>query len=152
MDCSMPGFPIHHQLLELAQIHVYPVGDTIQPSHRLLAPSPPSFSLSQNQGLFQFDSSLHQVAEVLEYQLQHQSFQWIFRTHFFKDWLVWSPCSPRHSQESSPTPQIKSISSLALNFLYSPALTSIHDFWKNHSFDRMDLCWQSNVSVFLCAV
>ena len=57
-----------------------------------------------------------------------------------------SPCSPRDSQESSPTPQFKSINSLVLSFLYSPTLTSIHDYWKNHSFDWTDLCWQSNVS------
>ena len=81
-------------------------------------------------------------------QLHHQSFQWIFRTDFFRiDWLDLS-YSPRDSQESSQIPQLKSINSLALSFLYSPALTSIHDYWKNHSFDWMDLCWQSNVSAF----
>ena len=57
-------------------------------------------------------------------------------------------CSPRDSQESFPTPQFKSINSSVLGFLYSPTLTSIHDYWKNHSFDKMNLCWQSNVSVF----
>ena len=62
--------------------------------------------------------------------------------------LVGSPCSPRDSQESSPEPQFKSINSLVLSFLYGPALTSIHDYWKNHSFDYKDLCWQSNVSAF----
>ena len=82
MDCSMPGCPVHHQLLELAQTHIYWVGDTIQPSHPLLSPSPPVFNLSQHQGLFQWVSSSHQVAKVLEFQLQHQSFQWIFRTDF----------------------------------------------------------------------
>ena len=65
-----------------------------------------------------------------------------------QNWLVWSPCSPRDSQESSPTPQFKSINFLALSFLYNPTLTSIHDHWKNHSLDWMDLCWQSNVSDF----
>ena len=59
-----------------------------------------------------------------------------------------SPCSPRDSQESFPTPQFKSINSLALSFLHSPTLTSIHDHWENHSLDQMDLCWQSNVSAF----
>ena len=82
MDCSTPGLPVHHQLLELAQTHVYWVGDTIQPSHPLLSPSPPTFNLPQHQGLFKWVSSLHQVAKVLEFQLQHQSFQWIFRTDF----------------------------------------------------------------------
>ena len=78
--------------------------------------------------LFQWVCSSHQVAKVLEFQLQHQFFQWTLRTDFRQDWLVGSPCSPRDSQESSPTPQFKSISSLALSFLYSPTFTSIHDF------------------------
>ena len=60
----------------------------------------------------------------------------------------WSPCRPRDSQESSPTPQFKSINSFVLSFLYSPTLTSIHDYWKSHSFDYIDLCQQSNVSAF----
>jgi len=80
MDCSTSGFPVHHQLPELAQTHVHRVGDAIQLSHSLSFPSPPPFNLSQHEGLFKWVSSLHQVAEVLEYQ--HQSFQWIFRTDF----------------------------------------------------------------------
>ena len=113
-----------------------------------VVPSPPAPNLSQHQSLFQWVSSSHQVARVLEFQLQHQSFQWIVRVDFLWDWLVWSPCNPRVSQESSPTPQFKSINSLVLSLLYGPALTSIHDYWKNHSFDRRYLCWQSNVSAF----
>ena len=73
---------VHHQLPKLAQIHVHWVGDAIQPSHPLSSPSSLTFNLSQHQGLFQWVSSLHQVAKVLEFQLQHQSFQWIFRTDF----------------------------------------------------------------------
>ena len=129
MDYSTPNFPAHHQLLELAQTHVHQVSDAIQPSHPLVSPSPPAFNLSQHQGQwsFQWFSSLHQVAKVLEFQLQHQSFQWTFRTDLLYDGLVGSPCNPRDSQESSPTPQFKSISSSGLSFLYSPILTSIHD-------------------------
>ena len=83
MDCSTPGFPVHHQLLEeLTQTHVYWVGDAIQPFHPLSSPSPPALNLSQHQGLFQRVSSSYQVAKVLEFQLRHQSFQWIFRTDF----------------------------------------------------------------------
>ena len=78
MDCSMTGFPVHHQLLTLAQTHVYWVDDAIQPSYSLLSPSSPAFYLVQHQGLFQWISSLHQVAKVLGFQLQHPSFQWIF--------------------------------------------------------------------------
>ena len=82
MNCSMPGLPVHHQLPELAQTHVHRVSDAIQPSHPLSSPSPPAFNLSQHQGLVQWISSSHQVAKVLEHQLQHQSFQWIFRIDF----------------------------------------------------------------------
>ena len=120
---------------EVTQIGVHWVSDAIQPSHPLSSPSPPAFSLSQHQGLFNWVSSSHQMAKGLEFQLQHQSFQWIFRTDLLYDGLVGSPCSPRDSQESSPTPQFKTINSSALSFLYSPTLTSIHDHWKNHSFD-----------------
>ena len=134
MDCSMPGFPVHHELPELAQTHVHHVGDAIHPSHPL---SSPLFLLSifPSISLFQWVSSSHQVARELELQFQYQSFQWIFRTDFLWDWLVGSPCNPRDSQEASPIPQSKSINSLALSFLYGPTLTSIHDYWKNHSFD-----------------
>ena len=80
MDCSTPGFSVLRHLLELAQTHVYWVSDAIQPSHPLSSPSPPAFNLSQQQGLFQWVSSLHQVAKVSELQLQHQSLQWTPRT------------------------------------------------------------------------
>ena len=86
LDCSMPGFPVHHQLPEFTQTHVHQVGDAIQPSHPLSSPSLVAFNLSQHQGLFQWVSYLPQVAKVLE--LQHQPFQWIFRTDFlWTDWL-----------------------------------------------------------------
>ena len=117
MDCSTLGFPNHHQLPKLAQTHVHWVGDAIQPFHPLSSPSPPAFNLSQHQGLFKWVSSSHQMARLLKFQLQHQPFQWIFRTDLLQDGLVGSPCSPRDSQESSPTPQFKSINSSALNFL-----------------------------------
>ena len=125
------------------------VDDAIQPSHPLSSPSPPAFSFSQYQDLFQWVSSSHQVAKVLELQLQHQSFQWIFRIDFLQDCLVWSSCYPRDSQESSPEPQFKSINSLALNLLNGPILIFIHNYWKNRSFDYVDLCQQSDVSAFL---
>ena len=85
----------------------------------LLSSSSSAFSFSQHQGLFKWISSSHQVAKVLEFQLQHQSFQWTLRTDLLWDGLVGSPCSPRNSQESSPTPHFKSINSSALSFLYS---------------------------------
>ena len=82
MDYNTSGLPVHHQFLELTQTHVHWVTDAIQPSHPLLSLSSATFNLFQHQGLFQWVSSLHQVAKVLEFQLQHQSFQWIFRTDF----------------------------------------------------------------------
>ena len=82
MDCSTPGFPVQHQLPELAQTHVNQVSDAIQPSHPLLVPSLPAFNLSQHQGLFQWVSSSPQLATILEFQLQHQSFQWTPRNDF----------------------------------------------------------------------
>ena len=125
----------HHQLPGFTQTHVHWVSDAIQPSHPLSSPSPPALNLSPNEGLFKWVNSSHQVAKVLKFQLQHQSFQWIARTDLLQNGLVGSPCSPRDSQESSPTPQFKSINSSALCLIHSPTLTSIHDYWKNHSFD-----------------
>ena len=80
MNCSTPGLPVHHQLLESTQTQVYCVSDAIQPSHPLSSPSLPAFNLSQHQGLFKWVSSLHLVAKVLEFQLQHQSLQLTPRT------------------------------------------------------------------------
>ena len=80
MNCSMPGLPIHYQLLESTQTHVHWVSDAIQLSQPLLSPSPPALNLSQHQGLLKWVSSLHQVAKVLKFQLQHQSLQWTPRT------------------------------------------------------------------------
>ena len=94
-------------------------------------------------GSFPISWLFHQVVKVLELQLQHQSSQWILRTDFLEDWLVWSPCSRR---ESSPAPQFASISSSALSFLYGPTLTSVNDYWENHNY--MDLFQHIDVSVF----
>ena len=98
-------------------------------SHLLLSTSPLAFSLSQYQSLVQWVGSLHQVAKVSVLPVNIQG--WLP----LGLWLVGSPCSPRDSQESSPTPWFKSINSLALSLLYGPTLTSIRDYWKNHSFD-----------------
>ena len=131
---STPGLPVRHQLPESTQTHVHWVGDAIQPSHPLLSPSPPALNISQHQDLFKWVSSSYQLAKVLSFSFN------ISPSSEHRDWspLGWSgwiSFSPRDSQESSPTPQFKSIISLALSFLYSPTLTSIHDHWKNHSLD-----------------
>ena len=131
MDCSTPGFPDHHQLLEHTQTHVHHVGDVNQPSHSLSSPSLPAFNPSQQQG-FSNESDLH----IRWPKYWSSSFsispsnEYLGLISFRMDWG--SPFSPRDSQESSPT---SSINSWVLSFLYSPALTSIHDYWKNHSFD-----------------
>ena len=127
------------------------ISDAIQPSHPPSSPSPAPHP-SQHQGLFQWVNSSHEVAKVLEFQLQHHSFQWILRADLLQDGLGGSPCSTSDSQESSPTPQFKSINSSVLSFLYSPTLTSIHDPWKNHSLDQTDLCWSSNVCFWICCL
>ena len=121
------SFPVHHQLLELTQTHVHQVNNAIQPFLPLSSHSPLAFNLSQNQGLFKWVSSSHQVAKVLEFQLQHQSFQWVFRM----DWLdllavqgTLKSLLQHHSSKAS-----------ILWCLAFFTLTSIHDYWKNHSFD-----------------
>ena len=89
MNRSTPGLPVHHQLSEFTQTHVYRVNDAIQPSHPLSSPSPPAPNTSQHQGLFQWVNSSHEVAKVLEFQLQHQSFQWTPRTDLLLRWTGW---------------------------------------------------------------
>ena len=113
MNNSMTGLPVHHQLPDFTQTHVHRVSDAIQPSHPLSSPSPPAPNPFE---LFQWVNSLHEVAKVLEFQLQHQSFQRSPRADLLQNGLVGSPCSPRDSQESSPTPQFKSINSLCSVF------------------------------------
>ena len=109
MNRSLPGLPVHHQLLEFTQTHVHQVGDAIQPSHPLSSPSPPAPNPSQHQGLFQWVNSSHEVAKVLEFQLQHPSFQRTPRTDLLYDGLVGYPCSPHkilliETQMSNPLP------------------------------------------------
>ena len=120
MNHSTSGLPVHHQHPEFTQTHVHWVGDVILPSHPLSSPSPPAPNPSRHQGLFQWVNSSLEVAKVLEFQLQHQSFQWTPRTDLLQNGLVGSPRSPRDSQESSPTQQFKSINSSGLSFLHSP--------------------------------
>jgi len=104
MDHSTPDFPVYHQLLELAQTHIHWASDAIQPSHPLSSLSPPAFSPSHHEGLLKWVSSSHHVAKVLELQLQHQSFQWIFRTDFLLGWTGWiSLQSKRHSNTETHT-------------------------------------------------
>ena len=194
MECIMPGFPVHHQLLELAQIHVHGVCDATQPSHPLSSPSPPAFNLSLHQGLYQWashDSSVSKestcnagdpglipesrrsAGEGISFRIQYP-LQYPIPTPVSLGFLGGSAgkesaynvgdlclipglrrspvegkgypfqysglgefhdCIVRDSLESSAKPQFKTINSLVLSFLWSSTLTSIHDYWKNHSFD-----------------
>ena len=124
MDCSTPGFPVHYQLLGMTQTHVHQVDDAIQPSHPLssLILMPSIFPSNRVFQMGQFFASGGQNTGVSASVLQ-----WV-RTDFLQDELVGSPCSPRDSQESSPTPQFKSINSSVLSCLYDPTLTSIHAY------------------------
>ena len=148
MDCHTPGFSVPHHLPEFAQVHVHCISDAIQPSQLLSPSSPSAFNFSQHQGLFQWVSCLHQMTKALEHQLQHQSFQRVFSVDFLWEGLVYSPCCPRDSQESSPAPQFESINSLVLCLLYGPALTTVHDYWKDNSLDYTDICRLSDVFPF----
>ena len=126
--CPSPTPGVHSDSHPWSQWCHRAISSSVSPSP--LAPNP-----SQHQTLFQWVNSSHEVAKVLEFQLQHHSFQRNPRADLLQNGLVGSPCSPRDSQESSPTPQFKSINSSVLSFLHSPNLTSIHDHWKNHSLD-----------------
>ena len=126
MNRSTPGLPVHHQLPEFTQTHIHWVSDTIPPSHPLSSPSPPAPNPSQYQSfpmsqLFAWGGQSTGVSALASFLPKKSQ--------------GWSPCSPRNSQESSPTSQFKSISSSVLSLLHSPTLTSIHDHWKNHSLD-----------------
>ena len=145
---SLPphGLTVFHCLPEFDQVHVHCIGDAVQPAHPPM-PTSSTLNLSQHQGLIQWVVCSHQMTKILELQLQHQSFQWIFRVDLPSYSLVWS-CCPRDFQESSPASQFRRINFLTFCLLYGPALTSIHDHWEDHSLDYMDLRWQSNVSAF----
>ena len=131
-DCSTPGFPVHHQLPELAQTCVHRVGDAIQTSHPLSSPSPPALNLSQHQGLFQWVNSSHRWPNYWSFSFSTSN-EYSRLISFRIDRL--DLLAVQGTLKSLLTPQFKSINSLTLSFLYSPTLTSIHDYWKNHSFD-----------------
>ena len=131
MDCSMPGLLVHHQLSGLTQTHIHRVGDVIQPSHLLSSPSPPAFNLSQHQGLFNEPALCIRWPKYWSFGFSiSPSNEYSRFISFRSDWF---DLLARDSQESSPTPQLESINSSVLNFLYSPISTSIPDYWKKHS-------------------
>ena len=152
IDCSMPGLPVYHQISKFAQMHVHPVCDAIQPSHSLLSHSPPAFYLSQHQGLFKWVNSSQQVAKLLQFQLQHQSFQWIFRTDFlWMDWLdllavqgTLKSLLQHHSSKAS----VLRCSAFFIVQLSHPYMST----GKTIALTRWTFFWQSNVSAFEYAI
>ena len=154
MNCSTPGFPVYHYLLEFAQTHVHWNSDAIQPPHPLSSPSL-ALNLSQHQGLFQWFGSLQpnysqHVSNLLELQLQHQSLQWILRVDFLYQ-LVWIPCNPRDTFESLLHPHRSKASILQCSAFFMDQLslsayplnitaTQIQEFVMVHEFSR----WSSS--------
>ena len=132
MDCGMPGFPVHHQLLEFTQTHVHQVSDAIQLSHPLSSPFLlPSIFPSLR--IFSSESVLHiRWPKYWSFSFSSLSNEYSGLISFM---ICWFDLAVQWTQESSPMPQLKSISSLVLSFLYIPTLASVHDYWKNHSFD-----------------
>ena len=144
MNHSTPGLHVRHQLPEFTQTHVHLVSDVIQPSYPLSPHSPPTLNRSQPQSfptsqLFTSGGqSIEASASVLPVDIQG----------WFPLGFTWYPCCSRDFQECSPAPQFKTINSSAFSLLYGSTFTSVHDYWKNHSFDYADLCQQSDVSDF----
>ena len=141
------GSSVLHYFLEFAQIHVHWVSDVTQPSHPLPTPFSfclQSFPMSGSFPISQLFTSGGQKYWSFSFSISpsNEYSGLIFRM----DWL--DLLVVQGTQKSSLTPQVKSINSSALSFLYGPTLTSIHDYWKNHSFDYTELCWQSNISAF----
>ena len=145
MDCSMPGSPVLHYIPKSAQTHVYWVGDAIQTSHFLLSPSPPAFNLSQHQGLYQWVGSSQKVAEVLGVST---SVSVLPNKGWFPLWLT-----DLISLQSKGFSRVFSSTAVQNHHFFGIqsslwSLTSVHDYWKNHSFDYMDLCQKRDVSAF----
>ena len=135
MNRSMPGLPVHHQLLEFTQTHIHRVSDAIQPSHPLSSSFPPAPNPSQHQGLSNESNLYMRWPKFWSFSfsiISSKEHPGLISSRM--DWLDLL-ASPRDSQESSPTPQFKSINSSVLSFLHSPTLASTHYHWKNHSLD-----------------
>ena len=154
MDCSTPGFPVLHCLPEFAQTHVHWVSDAIQPSHPLSPLSPPALNLSQHQSVFHWVSPSHQVAKVMELKLQHQSFKWMLRVDFLLRLTRLISLQSKDLSRVFSSTTIWRHQFVDAQLLYGPTLTSIHDYWKNHSFDYTDLMtkqsWELGYILNIC--
>ena len=147
MDCSTPGFPVLHYFLEIAQTHFHWVSDNIKPSHPLSFPSPPAFNLSQHQGLFQRVSSSHQLSKVLEFQLQHQTFQWKLRTDILRT-DGFDPLSDQRTLKSLLQHYSSKALILQCSTLFMVQFSHLYMITGKTITDLMDLCQQSNVTAF----
>ena len=135
MNCSTPCLPIYHQLPESTQTHVHCVGDAIQPSHPLMSASPPALNLSQHQGLFKWVRSSHQVAKSIGVSASASGPPVNTQDWSPLGWTGWISLQSKGLSRVFFNTTVQSINILVLSFLYSPTLTSIHDYWKNHSLD-----------------
>ena len=148
-NCSMPGLPVHHQLPELTQPHVHWVGDAIKPSHPLLTPSPPALNFSQHQGqLWATESALHiRWPKYWPFSFNISP----FNEHsglISLGWTGWISLQSKRLSRVFSNTTFQKHQFLGIQLSLSPTFTFIHNYWKNHRLDRMDLCWKSNVSDF----
>ena len=150
IDCSIPGFPVHHQLPEFTQTHVHWVGDDTEPSHPLSSSSPPAFNLSQHQGLFKWVSNFASGGQSIGVSASASVLPMNIQDWFPLALRGWISLQSKGLSRvfSSTTVQKHQFFGAQVSLYYSPTLTSIHDYWKNHSFDLLDLCHQSDVSAF----
>ena len=148
MDCNTPGFPVLHHLSEFAQTHVHWISDAIQPYQSLWPPLSPAPNLSQHQSLFQWVNSSHEVAKVLEFSTSASVLPMNTQDWSPLGWTGWISLQSKGLSRVFPTTTVQKHQFFGISFLYTPTLTSIHDYRKNYSFDQTDLSWQSNVSAF----
>ena len=149
MNCSMPGLPVHHQLPEFTQTCVHGVSDAIQPSHPLSSPSPPTFSLSHPaSGSFPMSQFFASGGQSIGASASTSVLPLNIQDWFPLGWTGWISLQSKGPSRVTSNTTVQKHHSSALSFLYNPTLTSIHDYWKNHSFDYMYFCRQSNVSTF----
>ena len=148
MNCSTPGLPVHHQLLEFTQTHVHRVGDAIQLSHPLLSPSPPALNPSQASESFPMSQlfagggqSIGVSASISDPPMNIQDWSPL-------GWTDWISLQSKGLSRVFSNTTVWNVNSSVLSLLYGPTLTSIHDYWKNHSFDHTDTHRRSDVSAF----
>ena len=148
MDYSTPDLPAPHHLPEFAQVHTHCISDAIQPSHPLMPSSLPALNLSWYQGLFQWVGCSHQVTKILEFHLQHQSFQWVFRLIPCKiDWF--DLLTDQRTLRSLLQHHSLNASILCCSAFFILQLSqTAHDNWEDNSLDYADHCWQGNISAF----